>query len=109
MMNLFRMIHLLGVSTVCVSGNSAICSISGLPTTKASNLTLNDVLGVVFYIIGSLTVLMIVIGGIMLITSEGNPQKVANARKTIIYTIVGGIITASATTIIDIVMGNIKV
>lgn len=111
MINIFRLLHFyyIGISTACVSGNSNICDIGGVPNTSASNLQLNQIIGVVLYIVGGISILMFIISGVMLIMSEGNAQKVATARKTILYTVVGAIISASALTIVDIVLGSVKV
>jgi hypothetical protein len=46
-------------------------------------------------------VVMIIFGGITMITSAGNPEAVANARKRIIYSVVGVAVVALAWLIIS--------
>lgn len=49
-------------------------------------------IGVAAYIVGAILVVMIVIAGIMYITSMGNPDRVGVAKKTLVGAIIGLII-----------------
>lgn len=57
---------------------------------------LTNILNVVYSVIGMIAVLIIVICGIMITTSDGDSQKVATARRGIIYALVGLLIVVSA-------------
>lgn len=59
-------------------------------------------------VIGIVAVVMIVIAGIMLVISQGDPQKVATARETIIYALVGIAVAVLAQAIIVFVLTRIK-
>jgi hypothetical protein len=48
----------------------------------------------------------IIFGGIKFITSQGDPQGIANARNTIVNAIIGLIITLLATVIVSYVAGR---
>jgi|GEM_PF-4550585 len=50
------------------------------------------------YTIGFVSVAMVIVGGIRLMTSQGNPNGVASAKKTILYAILG--------LVIAIILGN---
>ena len=65
-------------------------------------------MGIIYPIIGAIAVLMFIIAGIVMITSAGNPQRVANARKTMIYAAIGLVIALSVTSIIYFVLNNVK-
>jgi hypothetical protein len=52
---------------------------------------------------GAMAVIFIILGGITMITSNGSPEAVANARKRIIYAVVGLIIVSLAWIIIAFV------
>jgi hypothetical protein len=52
---------------------------------------------------GVLAVVMIVVGGIKLMTSAGNPQAVQSARKTITYAVIGLVGLLSATLIVTLI------
>ena len=62
---------------------------------------------VVATIAGFLAVLMIVISGFQFVTSGGNDEAVANARKRITNSIIGLIIVATAWVIVRFVTDNI--
>jgi len=47
------------------------------------------VLGIIFTLGAIFTLIFVVLGGIKFITSGGDPAKIASARSTIIYAIVG--------------------
>lgn len=58
------------------------------------------------FIAGVLAVVFIIMGGINLATSEGDPSKVANARKTISFAIIGLIIAILAPLIVSFVVSR---
>jgi hypothetical protein len=53
-------------------------------------------------------VIFVIYGGISMITSEGDPQKTANARNTIINSLVGLAIAVMAAAIISFIAGSIS-
>lgn len=55
------------------------------------------------FLAGLLAVVFIIIGGIMFITSSGNPDNVARARKTLTSALLGLIVAVLASTIIGYV------
>lgn len=57
--------------------------------------------------VGVVSVIMVIIGGLGLITSAGNPEKIATAKKRLIYALVGLAITALAWTIVTFVTNRI--
>ena len=64
-----------------------------------------SILNVVFMVIGIVAVIMIVAGGIFMMTSSGDPGKIKRAKDTIIYSIVGLVITLLAFAIVNFVVG----
>lgn len=74
-----------------------------IPTAEDSNVV-GKILNTVYSITGVLAVLMIVICGIMIITSDGDAQKVATARRGIIYALVGLLIVLSAFIITGVIL-----
>lgn len=59
----------------------------------------------VYFAIGIVAVIIIIIGGIQYVISEGEPEKTKKAQATITYTIIGLIIALAAATIIGFVLG----
>jgi hypothetical protein len=82
-------------------------STGGLPKVSAdSNLIQNNILPIVFGIIGAFALLNIVGSGLKYITSAGNPQKTSEARKGIVYSVAGLAIALSAEAIIAFVVNR---
>ena len=57
----------------------------------------------IFYIISSLTVLFIMIGGFYILSAAGNPERINKGKKIILYTIIGFAIMATSRGIIALV------
>lgn len=70
------------------------------------NNSLKNGLTIFFTILGAIAFLMMVIAGLNMVLSEGNPDKVARARNTIIYAGVGLAVAFSAAFIVTIVLGK---
>jgi len=48
---------------------------------------------------------MIIYGGIMFVISQGNPEKISTAKSTVLYAVVGLVISISAVAITSYVVG----
>lgn len=59
------------------------------------------------FIAGVIAVIMIIIGGITMITSAGDSGKVKKSRDTIIFSIIGIIVVISARAIVIFIVGNL--
>jgi hypothetical protein len=88
------------------NGDGAGCK-TGLPAVNASTNQLHDVLQIVFAVIAALAVLMIVIAGFRLVTSQGDPQEVGKAKSTIIYALIGLLVALLAEAIVAFVLGEL--
>jgi len=73
-----------------------------LSTSTVAGL-LKTVTNVIYIIAYSLTVLFIMIGGFMFITSSGNPEQITKGRKIILYTIIAFAILVAARGIINLI------
>ena len=81
---------------------------------SGSNLSKNDLMGtlqiiinVIVGVIGFIAVVMIIMGGISFVTSQGDSSKVAKARNTILYGVVGLIVAMLAFAIVTFVLTNV--
>lgn len=61
---------------------------------------------VMLFLVGAISVIMIIIGGLRYVISGGNTGNVAAAKNTILYAIVGLIIAIMAYAIINFVIGS---
>lgn len=69
--------------------------------------TIKNIINVVIGIIGMLAVIMIIMGGISFVTSQGDTAKVAKARNTILYGVVGLVVALLAFAIVNFVLSNV--
>jgi hypothetical protein len=68
------------------------------------NNIIQIVLNILTIIVGALAVAFIVIGGIKYITSGGDEKKVASAKNTLLYAIIGLVVAIAARVIIGVVL-----
>ncbi len=87
---------------VVLAGGS--CDDSGETGIRNVITTIIDVLSI---IVGAISVIMIIIGGLRYVISSGDSSGTAAARNTIIYAIVGLVIVIFAQAIIAFVVGRV--
>lgn len=60
-------------------------------------------------IIGIVAVLVLILAGIRFVTSNGDPSSIATARSTILYAIIGLVVTAVAQAMVSFVLNKVNV
>ena len=81
-------------------------NVQSLPNPAADNQAIAMVLQVVFGLAGSIALLMIVIGGFRYILAHGDPSSVSQAKKTVLYAVIGLLVCmASYSIVIFVVKG----
>jgi len=70
-------------------------------------LLTDGIIPAVSAIIGSLSVIMIIIAGILYLTSAGSPEKIGTAKKALTYAIIGIVIAIAASGIVDIIKNTV--
>lgn len=90
------------------NANSSVCNsnYNNDPVSGNNGLILR-IATFISVIAGVTAIIVIIIGGISLATSGGDPQKAASARKTIIGALIGLFIIAAAQTIVYLVISNL--
>lgn len=83
-----------------------ILSPNNIPQTPAGPGTINNVLTILFTVLGALAFLMLVVAGFRYVISDGEPQKTAEIRRQIIYIAAGLVLAASADVIVTFVLGK---
>lgn len=81
--------------------------LSNLPSVSAGENQVEAILAVVFGVFAAVAVIIIVIAAINFASSEGNPDNISRAKKTIIYALIGLVISLSAEVIVLTVVGRI--
>lgn len=73
---------------------------------QCSTPLFKQVTNVLLYIIGAISVIMLVIGGVRYTISGGDQKNVEAAKNTILYAIVGIIVAILAYAVVNFVIGN---
>lgn len=100
-------------TVICPDGSSKdkleLCytNVEGGLASKDLNTTLNTIINVVIGIVGFVAVVMMILGGISFITSQGDSAKVTKARNTILYGVVGLVVALLAFAIVNFVLSNV--
>jgi magnesium-transporting ATPase (P-type) len=71
------------------------------------NKTISNIINLLSWVVGVVSVIVIIIGGLLYVTSAGDPQKATKARQAILYAIVGLVIVAFAQLIVQFVIGTL--
>ena len=93
----------------CTTAGSetAICKAAKNDKLFGANGLWNRILSTFTFIIGAGAVLMIVIGGLRYVTSNGEPAQLTSAKNTILYAAIGLVLAAMANAIVNFVLTNI--
>jgi hypothetical protein len=79
-----------------------------LPNPSTDDSKTRLILNLVFGILGAISVLVITYSGIQFMLSRGVPDKIAQARNTIIYALVGLAVAIFAAVLVNFVIGGVK-
>lgn len=93
------------------SGNSLV-NCDGLNGANSSNTNdlmaqANTIINVVIGVVGFVAVAFIIFGGIQYTTSAGDPGKVKKAKDTILYGIIGLVVSMLAYAIVNFVLSSV--
>lgn len=86
---------------------SGDCTASGGDATNTVNSFVALVINIFSWIVGVISVIMIIYGGFKYITSGGDTGNVTTAKNTILYAIIGLVIVALAQLIVRFVLGTV--
>ena|SRR5688572_16924962 len=80
----------------------------GVPNVSADNNTVGQVMSATFILIGALAVLFMLVGAARYITSNGEQPRIAQAKNTILYAVVGIVVSLLGFVIVQFVIGTIS-
>ena len=79
------------------------------PLTEAQvSASVAGVLNTVYYISGAIAIIILVIAGIIFVTSAGNPERVKQAKNAIIGAVVGLVVIVMAFAITQYIIQGVK-
>lgn len=94
--------------TAAGSGSgSGICGASKSGDKGFTDL-MKNVINTMIFIIGLIAVIMIIIGGIRYVVSNGESAQVQNAKNTVLYSVIGLVIAILAFPIVNFVLDKFK-
>jgi hypothetical protein len=91
--------------------NFAQVSSAGLPNNGSADPTsgaIGVITGIVFGITASIALLMIVISGFRYIVAHGDPNATAQAKNTILYAVIGLLVSVTAYSIVIFVIKGLS-
>jgi hypothetical protein len=81
--------------------------VGGATETTTIEVRIKNIVNIFLYIIGVLSVIMIIIGGLRYTTSAGDSSRIKAAKDTIMYAVVGLAIAIVAYAIVNFVLTNL--
>lgn len=79
----------------------------GLPEVELTFDRFEGILDIVFIVAGALATIFIIIGGLRYVLSFGKPEALQKAKNTILYAIVGLLVSIFAFTIVNFVVSKL--
>jgi hypothetical protein len=93
-----------GIDATDTNGGAKDCGPAG--NKRQCNLgdSIQTVINVLLFVIGTLAVIMIIIGGIRYTISNGDSSQITSAKNTILYAVIGLVVALLAYAIVDFVV-----
>ena len=70
--------------------------------------TMDSILGIFYFFAGVVAVIVIIVGGIRYVTSNGDSGQIQSAKNTVTYAVIGLLVVIFAAAITQFVITNIK-
>lgn len=86
---------------------SAVFNTDPLPKPAADEARLQLILSTVFIITGAIALLLVTIGGLRYVLSHGDPSATAQAKNTVLYALVGLVVSIIGVSIVNFVIGRV--
>jgi len=92
-------------STQASSGANAAA-----PTGSPTSLTglFQTITNVIIYVVGAIAVIMLVVGGLQYVLSNGDSKRVEGAKNTILYSIIGIVVAVLGYAIVQFVFSSLS-
>lgn len=82
--------------------------VDNIPVVNLNATTVGAILTAVFTLVGGLATLFLLIGSVRYVTSNGDQSQMTQAKNTILYAIVGIVVSLSAFAIVQLVVGELS-
>ncbi len=94
-------------SGTAAQSGSAVCNNQANSKLFGAGSIWNNILNTLIYVIGIISVLMIIIGGLRYTISGGDSGSITSAKNTILYSVVGLVIAALSFAIVNFVLARL--
>jgi len=88
------------------AADNAVCD--GIVNDKVDNYLKNGI-NIAMFLLGIISVVMIIIGGFTYMTSGGDSANVTKAKNTIMFSVIGLVVAALAFVIVNFVLTSFKI
>jgi len=95
------------VSSATAGANCAVAK--GIPQTISVTTLIQDVSNVLIFLVGAISVIMLIVGGFRYVVSAGNPSAVKGAKDTIVFSIVGIVVAVAAYAVVSFIFAQLGV
>lgn len=87
---------------VCSSnGDTGVCQENAKSENANTNSLVKNIVNTLLFLVGAISVFMVIFGGILYVTSQGDSGNVTKAKNTILYAIVGLVVAFIAYAIVN--------
>jgi glucose uptake protein GlcU len=94
-------------SSQVTTGITAACATACNTKTTLAGV-FGEVANILIFLVGAVSVIMIIIGGLRYVTSNGDSKNVESAKNTLLYAVIGLIVAIVSYAIVNFVVTNIK-
>ena len=95
-----------GGASAAKGSDQSSCLFSNQEGCEGQTPIFQTITNVLLFIIGAVSVVMLIIGGIRYTVSQGDSSAVTSAKNTILYSIVGLVVAILADAAVNFVIGN---
>lgn len=81
-----------------VNSDNAVCTRNG--TTSTSSFV-GALVNTLLFVVGALSVIMIIVGGLLFVTSQGDSGGITRAKNTLLYAVIGLVVAILAYAIVN--------
>lgn len=94
------------ISDQCAGVTDSVVCNKAQSTSSTPASLISKIVNTLLFIVGALSVIMIIIGGIIYATSAGDSGRVTTAKNTIIYAVIGLVVALLAFAIVKFVVSR---
>ncbi len=82
--------------------------IDNIPKVDVTSATIGSILSATFVLVGGLAVLFLLVGAVRYVASGGDQSMIQQAKNTILYAVIGIVVSLSAFSIVQFVVGSLS-